>query len=417
MSRKIPFIAAIALLSVGIISCGGSSSGGSSLPPPTSSPTPALPTTPPTSTATPQNIIAEPGDGSVTLRWNPALGATGYRVYYASEPNLLINNIASFYDGTRVDNVTSPLVIPNLRNDETYYFIVVAVSGTQEIPSNEVSATPGAPDTAAQPTPQEVLIVELVNRARANPGAEAARLGIGLNDGITGPLITDTPKPPLAHNLILIASSRDHSQWMLDADIFSHAGINNSEPHQRMEAAGYTFGLNGASGENIAWRGTTGRSIDLTASAALQHDGLFKSPGHRQNILREEFREIGVGQKQGYFSQEGREYLSSMLTQNFARSGLLYFLTGVVYDDKNANNFYDVGEGLSNITMSINGKSYSVYASGAYSIPVTPGNYQLTVTGDALGPPVYYSIQISDKNRKLDVIKTGNQLSVFAPDI
>src|SRR5690606_27413362 len=153
-------------------------------------------------------------------------------------------------------------------------------------------------------------VVELVNRARANPGAEAARFGIGLNEGISGPQIIDTPKAPLAHNLLLIDSARRHSQWMLDVDIFSHTGVNNSEPHQRMESAGYQFVGNWASGENIAWGGTTGSRIDLTAYAISQHEGLFKSPGHRVNILSENYREIGVGQKEGYLFREGRNFLS-----------------------------------------------------------------------------------------------------------
>ncbi len=357
-----------------------------------------------------------PGNTQVTLTWNNVAGATGYRIYYASEANILIASIASFDDGTRVDNATSPFVINNLRNDETYYFVVTAIATNSEsLASSEVSATPGSIDIAKQPTAQEVLVVELVNRARANPGAEAARFGIGLNDGITGTQISDTPKQPLAHNLLLIESSRLHSQWMLDEDIFSHTGANNSSPCDRMHAAGYVFSGYWGCGENIAWGGTSGSNINMTAYAVSQHEGLFKSPGHRENILNGDHRELGVGQLQGYFMQDGRNYLSSMLTQNFARSGSNYFLTGVVYDDKNSNEFYDVGEGLSGITITINNKSYVVYNTGAYSIPLVNGNYELSITGDALGTPVYYSVQISNQNRKLDVIKSGSNLRVNVP--
>ncbi|WP_193747465.1 CAP domain-containing protein [Cellvibrio sp. OA-2007] len=368
------------------------------------------------SLAAPQNIAAQPGTAAVTLSWNSVAGASGYRVYYASEANILINNIASFDDGTRVDNAISPRVINNLRNGQTYYFVVTAINGNQEsIASAEVSATPNVIDLAKQPNAQEVLVVELVNRARANPDAEAARLGIGLNDGITGTAITNTPKPPLAHNLLLIESARLHSQWMLDADIFSHTGNNNSTPHERMQAVGYSFTGSWTSGENIAWGGTTGSSINLTSYAVSQHEGLFKSPGHRVNILNANFRELGVGQLQGYFMQDGRNYLSSMLTQNFARSGSSYFLTGVIYEDKNNNEFYDVGEGLSGINITINGKTYPAFNSGAYAIPLANGTYQLSITGAALGGPVYYSVQISNQNRKLDVIKTGANLRVVTP--
>jgi hypothetical protein len=226
------------------------------------------------SLAAPQNISAVPANGSVTLTWNPVEGATGYTIYYASEPNILINNIASFDDGTRLQNVTSPRVINSLRSDETYYFVVAAVSaGVESVASSEVSATPALIDVAKQPTAQEVLVVELINRARANPEAEATRLEIGLNDGITGTPITATAKQPLAHNLLLIDSARIHSQWMLDADIFSHTGNNNSTATERMSAAGYIFSGSWTSGENIAWRGTTGSSINLTTYAVSQHEG------------------------------------------------------------------------------------------------------------------------------------------------
>lgn len=410
-----------------LISCGGGSSGGgSSNPPSTSASFSSIVLTSASINssvnssnaifAAPQNVSVIPGNTSVTVTWNAVGGATGYRIYYASEANILINNIASFDDGTQVENVTSPFNVTNLRNNETYYFVVTALNGGQESQASiEVGATPGSIDLAKQPTAQEVLVMELVNRARANPEAEASRLEIGLNDGITGTPITNTPKQPLAHNLLLIESSRLHSQWMLDADIFSHTGVNNSTPHERMQAAGYQFTGSWMSGENIAWMGTGGSSINLTSYAILQHEGLFKSPGHRINILNDNYRELGVGQRQGYFMTDEDNYLSSMLTQNFARSGANYFLTGVVYDDKNNNEFYDVGEGLSGITITTNSKSYAVYNTGAYSIPLTNGNYELSITGDALGTPVYYSVEVSGKNRKLDVIKTGTNIRVSVP--
>lgn len=409
-----------------LTACGGGGSGGGTPPTinpssvTTSSNTSASLSSQSSSTgvvvAAPQNVAVIAGNAQVTLTWNAVEGATGYRIYYATEPSILITSIASFDDGTRVNNVNSPQVITELRNGETYYFVVTALQADSEsVASSEVSATPGAIDIAKQPTAQEVLVVELVNRARANPGAEAMRLGIGLNDGVTGTQITNTPKQPLAHNLLLIDSARRHSKWMLDEDIFSHTGINNSTPHERMQAADYVFNGNWTSGENIAWGGTTGSNINLTNYAISHHEGLFKSPGHRVNILNDNFRELGVGQLQGYFMQDGRNYLSSMLTQNFARSGSRSFLTGVIYEDKNNNEFYDVGEGLSGISITINNTTYQVFNSGAYSIPLNNGNYELSITGDALSGPVYYSVQIANQNRKLDVIKSGNNIRVSVP--
>lgn len=99
-------------------------------------------------------------------------------------------------------------------------------------------------------------MLELVNRARANPLAEAQRLGIDLNQGLSPGQISVAAKQPLAMNQLLVASSRSHSQWMLDADVFSHTGSNGSTSKQRMEAAGYTFSGNWRAGENISWSGT-----------------------------------------------------------------------------------------------------------------------------------------------------------------
>ncbi len=42
------------------------------------------------------------------------------------------------------------------------------------------------------------LLIELVNRARANPAGEAALYGINLNQGLPAGTITPTPKQPLA---------------------------------------------------------------------------------------------------------------------------------------------------------------------------------------------------------------------------
>lgn len=423
-----------ALIGVVILSmltaCGGGGGGGSDTP--ASRPSSATSMTPSSSAnssvassvlsssatstaslAAPQNVAAIPANGSVTLSWNPVSGATGYNVYYATEANMIIANIASFDDGTRIQNANSPRVINSLRNNETYYFVVTAVNGSVEgIASIETPAIPSEIDLARQPTAQEVLVVELVNRARANPEAEAARYGIGLNDGITGTPLTATPKQPLAHNLLLIDAARTHSQWMLDADVFSHTGNNNSTPTDRMRAAGYVFSGSWTSGENIAWGGTTASSINLTSYAVNHHEGLFKSPGHRVNILGSDFRELGVGQIQGRFLSNNTNYLSSMLTQNFARSGASYYLTGVVYNDANSNSFYDVGEGLSGVTISFNGKSYPVYTTGAYSIPVSNGTYNLTITGDSLGTAVFHTVQINNANTKVDVVKTGNAVNI-----
>lgn len=427
----------VIVLTLALAACGGSSGGGSPSTPSSvassnpvssltlssgaiSSSTPGSSIANSTSSvavqlAQPQNFTVTPGNATATLRWNPVANASGYHIYHATQANIIANNISAFENGTWVKNVSSPYTINNLQNGETYYFVVTAINGDQEsIQSIEISTTPTAVDVTRQPTAQEVYVLELVNRARFDPAAEAARYGIGLNDGITGTPISAERKSPLAHNLLLIDSARTHSQWMLDTDIFSHTGTNDSTPGQRMAAAGYVFTGQWANGENIAYAGTTASSIDLTEYAARHHEGLFKSPGHRVNILSTNFRELGVGQKQGYFLNNGTNFLSSMLTQNFARTGSNYFITGVIYNDLNGNDFYNAGEGISGATVRVNGTAYSAFTTGAYSIPVSNGTYDLVISADSLQTETLYNIQVTGGNVKVDVIKTGNAIDVVS---
>ena len=88
--------------------------------------------------------------------------------------------------------------------------------------------------TAAFPSDNEQYIVELINRARANPGAEATRLGLVLDPTL------NTPKQPLALNPYLVSSARGQSQYLADSFYYSTTGQGGSTPQQRMAAAGYT---------------------------------------------------------------------------------------------------------------------------------------------------------------------------------
>src|SRR3954470_12637050 len=122
---------------------------------------------------------------------------------------------------------------------------------------------------AAFPTAYEQYLVELINRGRANPTAEATRYGTDLNEGLNPGRISSTPKQPLAMNPLLTDAARKHSQWMIDNDIFSH-NEGSTDPEARMRAAGYPFNLPWTWGENIGWSGTTG-SVDVTSRSAGIH--------------------------------------------------------------------------------------------------------------------------------------------------
>ncbi len=262
--------------------------------------------------------------------------------------------------------------------------------------------------TYPEPTDYEQYMLELVNRARQDPWAEAVRYGIDLNQNLAAGTISYDAKQPLAMNSLLITSARTHSQWMLDNDVFSHTGANNSTPAERMTDAGYYFNpyYYWTSGENIAWQGTTGSlPTDLTEYIEDHHEGLFKSAGHRVNILEEDYRELGIGQKTGYFSTTTGNYQASMVTQNFAASGNEIFLSGVVFQDENGNDFYTPGEGWGNVIVSIPalGLETQTWGSGGYQLAVPVGTYMVEFSGGVLPGVASTYVTVSDQNVKLDI--------------
>jgi len=221
------------------------------------------------------------------------------------------------------------------------------------------------------PTAGEQYLLELVNTARANPSAEAMRLGIGLNDGLDPGTITTNAKAPLAFHPKLLAAARAHSDWMLLTGVFDHIGVNGTTPTQRAEREGYNFGV----AENIGYR-TTNSSIGFAALTAMvreTHDALFRSFGHRRNLLGNSYSVAGFGTRTNSFRGDN----AAMTTQNFSEGGATFdsgpFITGVAYEDRNDNNSYDAGEGLAGVEVRPgSGGYYAVTSSsGGYAIPVT----------------------------------------------
>lgn len=294
-------------------------------------------------------------------------------------------------------------------------------AGTAPVAAASLPAAAAAtqPYDHGAPTAHEQLLLELVNRARANPSAEAARLGIGLNDGLPPGTISTAPKAPLAMNPRLLAAARAHSQWMLDTNTFSHTGQGGSLPEQRMQAAGYVFSGSWASGENIAWRGSTG-ALDLAAQTHSTHDGLFRSPPHRDNICAEEFDEVGMGLRTGSFTDRGTRYNALMTTQNFARSASTPgpLILGVVYQDADGDGLYDPGEGLGGVVVAPEGGSWHAVTaeSGGYAVPVTANTaVRLTFSGGPLPVAQSRTVNMGTLNQKVDLLLTAPRELAFVP--
>ena len=121
---------------------------------------------------------------------------------------------------------------------------------------------------------------------------------------------------PLRPITLLNEAAEIHSQWMLEADQFSHSGEGGSSPSDRMAEAGYPFEGNSMALENIGWqslRGEEGAEDDVAAV----HQSLMNSPSHRANVLDPVAEDVGIGIETGTFSSPNGDFEALIVTQVF----------------------------------------------------------------------------------------------------
>ncbi len=248
----------------------------------------------------------------------------------------------------------------------------------------------------------EQYLLELMNRARLNPVAEAARLGIDLNKDLAPGTISGAAKQVLAPNAMLEAAATAHTIWMIEADVFSHTGAGGSGPGERIAAAGYNFST---WGENIAASFSSG-TVTVASEIEGMNRNLFLSAGHRANLMTGAFREVGLGAETGPFTFGGTPYNSALLTEDFATSGSARFLTGVAYTDSNANHFYSMGEGTAGVSFTIGATTAQTAAAGGYAL--SAGSGAATQVSGLIGTKVFgFIIDMSLGNVKVDLVGTS----------
>lgn len=230
---------------------------------------------------------------------------------YTYNPNGYGPQQPGAYGGGAVPAATTAQPVPNLGTAlEALGVLVRTIPGVLVVPpAGAPPATttappagtvppPAAPPVASPPvaspppvandqaTAFENEVFRLTNEQRARGGVCGGQ--------------TMPPVPPVAFHASLQIAARRHSQDMATRGYFEHDTPEGKRPHQRAVEAGYP---NSYVGENIG-SGYT--------DAAKAMAGWMASTGHCRNIMKADYRFLGVGY--GYTS--GGDY-HHYWTQNF----------------------------------------------------------------------------------------------------
>jgi len=289
------------------------------------------------------------------------------------------------------------------------------------------------------------LQLELINRARMDPAAEAARYGIALNEFIDparSGVITADPKQVLAGNNQLTAAAVGHSAQMFKMNSMSHSGIGDFDPATRIANAGYA-GNTVQRPENIGY--ASGNAFNSDAAKlpteqqyALQfslnsHLGLFRDKpgvdtkggpneeagGHRLAMLDPSYKEVGIGVTMvtTYPTLNGMPGIDAKFyqTQNFGNNSTQSFLTGAVYNDTDKDNFYSLGEAVKGVTATVRNASTGALINsdttgdgGGWSVGQPGGTYKVTFSA-AGKADVAATIEAGSLNAKMDLVN-GNEI-------
>jgi uncharacterized protein YkwD len=238
----------------------------------------------------------------------------------------------------------------------------------------------------------EAELLQLINQARENPLQVAASLGIDPEQ-----VLADFPEwhdlltkgvHPLTFNTTLAEAAREHAADMLAHDYYSHDSLDGRTVEDRIREAGYEL-LD--VGESIDFRPLC-NGIDEQEAANLLFKHMLKSELERdlasgeRNILNPEFTEVGIAVVTGKITGLGGicgDQVQLVVadfgaSQEEARSGIM----GVVFLDLDGDGLYSMGEGVGNVSVSVEDMEGTIYHAvtdwtGGFWMELDPGRYVL----------------------------------------
>lgn len=277
---------------------------------------------------------------------------------------------------------------------------------------------------------REILILELTNRFRLNPDEEfdaiirnkrrqeardddttdALRFfDVNLNK-LERELDRVDPAQPLAWSSRLNAAATEHARALIRADAQAHQLPGGPTIRERIEDRNFS---------PLGWAENVYSYAD---NPVFAHDGMIvdwgpgpdgmqADRGHRVNAAFDTFRQTGVA-----FLREGdadTRVGPFVMVQKFATETTdAPFLTGVVYRDRDGDDFYSPGEGRKGAVFRVRGEGAErSERAGDWKHEVGEGEHMLVIRGKGVDGRIKGRVTVERDNVKIDVVD-GDELHV-----
>ncbi|MCB9793147.1 MAG: hypothetical protein H6741_10515 [Alphaproteobacteria bacterium] len=287
------------------------------------------------------------------------------------------------------------------------------------------------------------LVVERLNAIRADPSAQLDRFELSLAmDMYAWPercapepellleVLDAEPRPPLAPTATLSQVAEAHARDMVERRFYGHVSPEGVGPNARLRAAGLSLDRV-IQAEGRSWRYGSARGsnqvealeVDVQyaqgeawalpdetlgdAVDALILDRCKPERGHRVHLLglnplTAGDREIGVGVASAVGPRPEdpgwEEWRRALVLLTLNPSHETRYLLGVLYEDRDGDGAYSLGEGLGGERVEALGTWTTTASGGGYVLPVPAG-----AQGELLALGQRLPFQVGEDNVKLDL--------------
>lgn len=274
----------------------------------------------------------------------------------------------------------------------------------------------------------EVMMLELTNRFRLDPGSEFDEIvrnkrrqlahdsdttealrffDVNMNK-LERELGRVDPAQPLAWSSRLNDASRAHGEALIREDSQLHQLPGGPDILARIRDAGFDpafFAENIYAYSTNADFAHNGLIVDWGPSA----DGMQPGRGHRVNAGNPAYRETGVSAIRE--RDEATLVGPWVVVQKFATEQASDpFLTGVVYSDRDRDDFYSIGEGVGGARFRVVGEGTArAQRAGDWAQEVSEGAHVVVISGRGVDGRIRARVTVERDNVKIDVVD-GNEI-------